>query len=267
MPGFGLGISSLVEVMVVFALIGAAWTWRKGTLGVTLVLREFRVSRTPNTPTVIRIVGRISGVVNWLLTLLRLKPEVEFEVTQEAVSIRYSSLSGFRQFYVPVEHVCCTECGYQRSVMALVFAALFSVGFLFNLLSGILSAFADRRSEASSDITIALGFLILDAIAAALYYFSKRIVLSIETESGGRQGVLFKRSVMENVSVDLPQALQAMGMLNALILSRTQHRQPSEYAPSMSAMPDHTPRACLRCGALIPVGSRFCEGCGSPIMA
>lgn len=223
MPGFGFGIATFVELLMVVVLIVAAWSWRKGALGVTLVLREFHVSPDPEAPTLIRIVGRISGIVAWLLTSLQLSPEVEFHVTQQDLSIRSSSLSGVSHLFVPIDHISSTECGYRRSLLALGIVLINAVAIVVTVLS---FGGAANSSEVGGMLGAVFIDLIIGGIAGLFYYLSKRIMLKIETEGGEHHGILFKRSVMEGVSVDLPDALRAIALLNAHILTQSRRKSP-----------------------------------------
>jgi hypothetical protein len=194
-----------------------------------------------------------------------LEPEVELIVTDSEVRIRTASLSGIEHTCIPLGQIHATVCGYQRSILAFGFAILFSVGFLLKLLSGFLES---NRNEVGSDMGLAFGFLILAGIAALVYFLSKRIAISVETAR--MRGVAFKRSVIENVSVDLPEALRAISVINArLLAAQATHGLPVESAtpapPSrkVPAPPTRSePGRCPQCSTANPSGTRFCENCG-----
>jgi hypothetical protein len=62
-----------------------------------------------------------------------------------------------------------------------------------------------------------LGLIIGGAMLIA-YYLSKKIVISLETSGGMVMGLSFKRSVIENVSVDIEQALRAILLVNQKVI-------------------------------------------------
>lgn len=259
--GLGFGFSTVVGLVLFVLLIVVVWRGRGNFVGGTpIVLRSFRVSGDPTAATIIEISGRISGVVSWILTLLRLEPEFQFSVTRTDISIRSASLSGIQHTYIPLSAVTATVCGYQRSILAFAFAVLFSFGFVSQLLSGFLTA---NQDEVGNDMGLAFGFLILAAIAALVYFLSKRIGLWAETLHA--HGFNFKRSMIENISVDLPQALKAIEVLNGLVLSARATAGASTTRSTPTSTATMAAGQCPQCSAVNPPDVRFCESCGAPL--
>jgi hypothetical protein len=228
------------------------------------------VDEDPAARTSVEIAGRASGPISWILAALRLEPEFHLVVTNSEVSIRRGSLSGLVHEYVPLEKISAVVCGYQRSILALGFAVLFGVGFVLNLLSGFLE---NNSNRVGSDMGLAFEFLIFAGIAALVYFLSKRIGIVVETERS--HGLIFKRSVIENVSVDLPEALRAVSVINARILTAQTLRTISVGSRGLDTPPaaatktaEPTIRSdCPKCLTVNPIGTRFCENCGNPLPA
>jgi hypothetical protein len=270
-PGFGLGggISTLIWMIAIIVVGVIVWRGRTKFVGGTpIVLKHFRINEAPSAKTVIEISGRLSGIVSWVLNLLKLEPEVEFIVTDSEIMIRAASLSGIQNTFIPLGGITATVCGYQRSMLAFGFALLFSVGCVLNLISGFLE---NNRNEVGSDMGLAFGFLILAGVSALVFFLSKRIGIAVETESW--HPIAFKRSLIENVSVDLPQALQAIAVINTRILAaRTSQTLPEESdgasAPRtiLTAASASAPGRCPKCAAVNPSGTRFCENCGTALV-
>jgi len=275
MPGFvpsfdsGLGVTTFVWLIAIIVVIGIVWRGRKNSFvsGTLIVLKRFRIDGYPSAKTVVEVSGRASGIVSWVLTLLKLNPEIELIVTDSEVTIRLASLSGIQYTYVPLGKITASVCGYQRSIVAFGFAVLFSVGFVMNLLSGFLG---NNRFQTGSDMGLAFGFLILACIAALFYFLSKRIGIFVES-SIHAHGVVFKRSVIENVSVDLPQALEAVSLINARILAAQTGQTPSTGSALSPSSPRTAPTPspteggrglCPKCSTVNPIDVRFCENCG-----
>jgi len=266
MPGFGpsfvgYGFSAFVWLITIVVIGGVLWQGRRRSS--LWVLTRFVVNEDPAAEVGVQIAGRASGIVSWVLTLLKLNPEVELSVSHSEASIRTASLSGTAHIYVPLSQVTATVCGYHRSLLALGFTILFGVGFVLNLLTGFFG-------QNNSDLTQAFGFLIFAGIAALVYYLSKKIGISLETMEPHR--VVFKRSVIENVSVDLPQALRAIAVINARVLAAQATHPPLAYAAAAplgsaaaSAPPAVSSGQCSQCGNTNAPGTRFCENCGSPL--
>lgn len=267
--GFGYGFSTLIWIIAIIIVGGVVWRGRtRYVSGTTIVLTRFHINEDPSAGPALEIAGRVSGIISWILTLLQLSPEVEFVVTDAEVIRRSASLSGIQHVYVPLGKVTASVCGYQRSILAFGFAVLFSLGFVLNLLSGFVES---NRSEVGSDMGLAFGFLVLAGIAALVYFLSKRIAISLESMHS--HGVVFKQSVIGNVSVDLPQALRAVSLINSRILAaqtiKTIAMDP-DAVPSRSYMAPTPPSTsdvtrCPQCSAVNPTGTRFCESCGSAL--
>jgi hypothetical protein len=267
--GFGYGFSTLIWTVAIIVVSVVIWRERRGYVsGTPIVLKRFHLNEDPAAGTVVEIVGRTSGILSWILNLLRLEQDFRFIVTDSEASVIRGSLSGIVHTYIPLNKVTSTVCGYQRSILAFALAALFTVGFVLNLLSGL---FENNRNEIGSDMGLAFGFLILAAIFALVYFLSKRIGINIETMH--RHGLVFKRSVIENVEVDLPQALRAISVINTRVLAaQTLRSLPGELAspaaPSRKvSMPPlvSEPGRCPKCSTVNPIGTRFCENCGSAL--
>lgn len=273
-PGFPFDNVSLIRIVfgfVVLGLIGLVWRGRQRSLSIvtTMVLQTFRVSEDPTAAVGIEIRGRASGILSWILTLIRLQDDQEFLLTDTDVSVRWASLSGFQHEYVPLGKVHGTLCGYQRSIWALIFTLLFAIGFVFYLLVGL---FETNRQDVGADMGMAFGMLVLAAIGAAFYFFSKRIILLVH--NGHKYlGVAFKRSLIENVSVDLPEALHAVEVINARVLEAQGGRAPLAAAAAAASAggtvnvssPQRRPGQCRDCSTVNPSGTRFCENCGASL--
>ena len=251
---------------------------RKNQLaGTTLVLKKFHVDESLTAHLPVDISGRASGIISWILGLLKIEPEFELQVTDAEILIRSASLGGARQFYVPLGSVSSTECGYQRSIWAFAFAVYFSVTFVLNAVGGVFTAtFAPGTgNEAGMYMGSAFGSLIVAAVAAIMFFLSKRIAVTVETSGGKRSGLIFKRSVIENVSVDLPEAIRAISAVNTRVLSAQTRQSGNGRSGAVASEPtsgahssegEHSAR-CPRCSAVNPDRMRFCESCGSALPA
>ena len=206
---YGAGISELLMIAVVgFILVGGGLLRRGGLriAGPTLVLRSFTIDEAPSSNVLIDIVGRASGITAWLLTVIGLDAETTLKVTNKEVSFKSSSVAGQTNQVVPLPSVSSIHCGYSKSIGFLIIGAIIV---LFSLVSGL--------GARDGGPVILVGLIIGGALLVA-YYLSKKIVISIETSGGMVLGLSFKRSVIENVSVDMEQALQAIMILNRAVI-------------------------------------------------
>lgn len=174
--------------------------------GPTLVLRRFKVNDTPSTDVAVDIAGRAPGVVAWLLTIMGFDAETTLKTTNKEVSFKSSSLFGQTNHVVPLQMVSSTHCGYSMPVQYLIIGALFLIG-------GIYSSIGYNTNGWETTLLLLIGIVFLVA-----YWLSKKLVIYIETSGGMVLGLSFKRSIVENVSVDLEQALKAIGIVNQKVL-------------------------------------------------
>lgn len=277
----GVGFEGFIVFVVIVIVGGMVWRGRRNEFvaGTYVVVRKFKLSESPSSKVVVDISGRVAGIVSWVLTLLRLDPGFEFQVTDTEVHFHTGSLSGFYRKSVPLQKVTATVCGYQRSVLAFGFAILFAIGFVFRILGVVLKSIFPPQTEvsffpvhhetAADDLAVAVVYLVLGGIAALIYYFSKRVGLRLEGRPG--VGIVFKRSVIENVSVDLAEALRAAELINNRVLSvqpisSLTGMTPPQTAPRSAATEvSQTAGRCPKCLAANPDGVRFCENCGAPL--
>jgi hypothetical protein len=202
------------------ALFALEW-WRLRGKGPALVLKEFQINREPGDGDAILVRGRPAGILAWLLTLLRIEPERVLRVTARDVTLELGGLYGFRSTFLRIEDVASATCGYYRAFSFL----LLSVALLtLSAVSAFIAWSADldpySRQAASTALTYVLGIcLILAGAFYVVYALSKRVFVEIESSGGGRPGIAFKRSVIENTVIELDQALDLVEVLNNQVLS------------------------------------------------
>lgn len=204
---FGFGILELFIVLIIIGGI-AALSGKRGALGMSgpvLVLRKFEVSSTSLTAVVIE--GRPSGFVAWLLTTLSLDTLTTLEVTDTKVTLKEASLSGEIHHLVPVKEIASTHCGFSQPIWLLV-------------LGGILLILSVLSALGSGDMGPALvGGILVSVLCLVIFALQKKIVITIETTGGLVMGLAFKPSAMEQVSVNLAKALEAVDRINGIVMA------------------------------------------------
>jgi hypothetical protein len=158
----------------------------------------------PHLPLTIR--GRASGLVGWLLTTLKLSPDVEFVLGDTEVSIRAAGLQGVTRSIVPLTQVASTLSGYHKPLWALAVAAV-----------ALFQAAGSLRGSAGA----MLAYLVVAGGALAWYALKQTAVLTVETTGGAGYGLAFSRSVIEGVRVDLDTAERMAARLNRQVVAAT----------------------------------------------
>ena len=208
-PFGNLGSSEMLIIGIILLLVlGSVFMKGRGgsvrISGPTLVLRRFKIDESPSAQTPVEIIGRVSGLTAWLLTTMGFDAETTLKVSTTDVSFKSSSLSGETHQVVPLASVSSTHCGYSKPIGLLIIGSLILIGGL------IASQF--------------VAGLLLGGIFLLAYWLTKKITISVETSGGLLMGLAFKRSVIENVSVDIEQALKAIRIVNDnVVKSQTSH--------------------------------------------
>jgi hypothetical protein len=210
---FGFGIS---EIIIVASIIFIAGLARRGggirITGPTLVLRKFKVDEASPDDVFVEIAGRASGLTEWLLTALGFDAETSIKVTDREFSFKSSSLFGQINQVAPLPNIASTHCGYSKPIGYLMVGAVIFLG---SILMGM-------RSDSGPGVFM-FG-LIIGGILLIAYWLSKKMTMSIETTGGMIMGLTFKRSVIENVSVDIEKAMQAIGIINKKVMESQFHQ-------------------------------------------
>jgi hypothetical protein len=204
-----IGFPELLVILGAIAVIGAIPALRAGGVrlaGPTLVLRKFLVDEASPSGMLVEIAGRASGFIGWLLTVFGLEAETTFALKADEIRFQGGSLAGQVQHVVPLTSVASTHCGFHRPIGALIFAMMFG-----------LSALAALAGDA---LGTGILLLLLGGACVVFYSLQKKLVIGLETAGGLRLGLTFKRSVIENVSAGMPQALAAIDVINRRIAAK-----------------------------------------------
>lgn len=205
----GIGIQELLVFLGIVILLSAPVVLRSGGIhlaGPTLVLRRFRADEAPGGFPIVEIAGRASGFLGWLLTTFGLEAETTFLLYGGEIRFKAASLAGQVHHVASLDRVASSHCGYRKPIGVLfigAFLALFGLLMLFGREAGF-------------------GVLVLLVAAGLVLYYAlhKRLAISIETLGGMVLGLQFRRSIIENVCVDMPEALRVIEIINRCIVSR-----------------------------------------------
>lgn len=205
------GLIGLPELLILGVLAGLATLFgKRGALAITgpaLVLRKFEVNATGSVAVIIE--GRPSGVVAWALTTVGLDTLTTLTVTDQQVSFKSAGLSGEIHHVVPSAEISSTHCGYAQPIWLLILGGGI-------LLLSMLSALNSRDAAQTF-----IGGILLAAICGAIYLMQRKIAITVETSGGMVVGLAFKPSVIENVSVNLIDALRAIKRINRIVTERS----------------------------------------------
>jgi hypothetical protein len=166
----------------------------------TLVIRKFHIDENGSEGKFIEIEGRATGLISWILTILKLDTLTILQLKGDQLKVKASSLSGEVHTVMPLSAIETTQCGFSKSLIWLNLAV---IAFLYGVVSG--------------DGGVFLLMLLLAVVFGAIYYFSKRIFLSA-TAGDTKVAIAFKKGVMEGTNIDFDRTLTAIQLLNKLVL-------------------------------------------------
>lgn len=174
----------------------------------TLVLQQFTLAVEPQVtpqPTV-EIVGRMQGIVAFVLSLMGFSPISRFTIAGPEVRYQSSSLFGERSQFIPLRCVTTLAAGVHKPISMLVWAIL------------IIAAGAYMSVTATSWAPIAIA-LIVGIVLIVLYFITKKFFIEVYSQGGPPILLLFKPNVLEGVPIDVDQALEVVGVIRDMILA------------------------------------------------
>lgn len=227
------GLPELVILGGAFVLIGLLLfvvgeffgRWRSRRIGPTLIPIEFRLNGLGDASELIYFRGRPGGLWGRVLSALSLHYETVLSVTDEEFKISCGGISGFHIQSAPLAYIASSDCTLYRKILflALAFGLCFFGVFLFIYSTGMSDDYA--RQKHLGDLAPALVLCALGAIGLfVLYKFSRRVVISVETFGGTSLAFRYKRGFVSGQPVELPQAVEAVRLLNNAVRQRAFER-------------------------------------------
>ena len=169
-----------------------------------LVLKHFYAGNGKNEAGFfIDVLGRQSGLLAFLLSLMKIDPTVSLQVNERGVFYKAGSFFGQTTLYFPISQISATQSGWGKP-KKLFFA---SVGIaVFGLIASIEAGFA---AFVMAEIVAAILFI--------LYVLKKSLFMGVASGGDSFYSLEFKRSIIENVAVDEAKVNEAVTILNALV--------------------------------------------------
>jgi hypothetical protein len=180
-----------------------------------LVIKAWRADVRPidNENNFVFVTGRQSGLVSWLLSLVRIDPTTTIVVGSERVSFESASLAGTESRLIPLEGICSTYYGYHKPWKAAAWITALAVFLAFSF--GAVAA--EGGSQGFAFITFVLTTMIGFCIALIYYFLNRTLTLGFVENSGHISGIRFKRSVIENIDIDESEARAVCILVQRLI--------------------------------------------------
>ncbi|MFZ4610820.1 MAG: hypothetical protein ACOYNM_13465 [Gemmataceae bacterium] len=172
------------------------------------VLQKFKIHKSANGTPLVRVVGRAEGLISFILTIMGLSDQTHFELFEDRIFYRSNSLSLQIVNTVMLDHVNYTICTLYQPIWTLIIGGLFLIAAFFSLLA---VAFVGSL--------LAFIFGILAVFSGYFFWTNRFLVMGIKTSSGDTFGIVFKRSIIENIEVDFGKVRNAMRLVDEKILA------------------------------------------------
>ena len=200
-----LSFLPLIVVLVILVIIIPAIAKGRNRGGAALVLKEFKLD--DNEEEFLKIVGRASGLLAWIFSLIGIDPITSLCCNKKALKFEEAAIqNGKNTLNVPLAAISGVCSGINKPFELLV------LGFIF-VFGGIIGAIASR-----SFAVFFLG-LIIGAVFIVFYYLKK--TMSFGVYCGGDKPIAticLKKSIIEGQNIDESKyELAANALLQAVL--------------------------------------------------
>lgn len=198
-------MGSLIAVLIAYRIFLGLFMALFSTMGrfPRRVLQKFQIQTSNKNQPLIRVVGRAEGLISFILTHLGLSDQTHFELHPDRIFYRSNSLSLQVVNTVLPKHVNYTICTIYQPIWVLVLGVFQLLGSMLTLL-GVMWI--------GSGLSVILGFL---ALFSAYFFWTNRfLVMGVVPANGQPFGIMFKRSIIENMEVDFGKVRKAMQIVD-----------------------------------------------------
>ncbi len=172
-----------------------------------LVLKRFTVNRDAQPgEDCVCVIGRQAGLIAFILSIMNVDPLTKLKCSDERIQVVTSSFFGQQSMTIPTAAIAGIVGGYQKPKALLVAICLVLVA------SGAMSGGAE------SVIPFAVG-LGISLVLFVAYILNKEMSLFVQNGGDHMWGLKFKRSVIENVPVDVASVNEAVALINSKVLA------------------------------------------------
>jgi len=191
--------------------------------GRPLVLQRFEVNAQTGHVT---IVGRKPGLIGFFLTAMGLDASTLLQASPHEIRVRRASVFGETLDVFPSPNIASASCGYLKPFQLLISAAIMVL---------LIPFMAVQQAPVPAAVNGVL--LVLALIFVVAYFLSKTLYIAVQTSGTGGAVIAFKRSLIENVQVDIEQAREVISVISDNIVRTQTHGIPATLqSPSQPAL-------------------------------
>jgi hypothetical protein len=189
-----------------------------GMGGPALVLRKFNISGAPSKQEdpVIEIEGRKPGLIAFFLTLIGIDASTSLIVTPRDIRFRKGSLYGEITSMMPLTAVASAHAGFAKPIGYLIAAG----GVLFaSFAMGIGAQSELRHAGGGAGVAVMVLGLLVSLVLVVSYFMSRKMAVYVESAGGATFGLVFKRSMIEGVTVDIDKVKSLVDIIRELVIA------------------------------------------------
>ena len=170
-----------------------------------LVPKQWYADANPNERNnYVEILARNSGLLAWLLALLRIDPTYFLSINHRRLVFQTASFTGYRKVIIPIDSISSSYYGYHKpwkQAVGIFFMALLAGGQIITASIG-----NARDADGPGVLWFGVGIVLLGLLIAVIYYFlNKQLVIGITDNNGADHEMVLKKSVIENKEINEQQ--------------------------------------------------------------
>jgi len=268
-------LSVIVVIIIERILKGVS---RIQVFGPSIAAKEFFINDITDSDILVRIQGRMTGIISWFLERFKLETEFNFIVKREGIYFDFSSITGRLKEFTPFTQITRTSRGNTKKVLLLEGGLLFTIIPLILLIGGILNF-----------LWFSIPFLI-GLVSFFIYAeFSEKMIIIIESTGSAITWIRFSKAVIEGKTLALDDAMKAIDVINKRLkqvnqngsnryknisvktLTRKSDVQKSDLAKSISVKNEVADEGSLKNDEIReisvednPLKTEYCVECGKP---
>lgn len=186
----------------------------------------------------VNVEGRGSGIISFLLTLIKLEPRVGLQVSADRLIFSERSFISENTSTTALSKITTTIYGWQNPIPE-AFSTMIIVWVLAGAICGLLAESIEGVGIVMAIVVAGLGFFIGIGAAALIFYLNRALTLGVQTEGGSIMWVKMRRSVIEGIKLDVELAKEASETIDRLVVAQCV-RMGDNQPPSAVPPPPHS---------------------------
>ena len=162
-----------------------------------------------NGPMYVKIVGRKSGLIAWLLTVIGIDSTFTFYVYEKRIEVTEGTLSGTLTSVYPIASLSSCGFGHLKPFYCLTLAVFSLCGTIYTLIQSV-HGYPAAGATSVFSLVMAIAFIVM-------YYLRKTLCIFAVSHSGIGPYLFAKRSIIEGVKITDEDAARIANIITSLV--------------------------------------------------